>query len=68
MTPHGGRRKGAGRPRELCGRHPLRVNLDAATVDKLQAWCDSLGLTRSEAVRYLIRVAPDPDTNTETNK
>lgn len=58
MTADGS--KGRGRPRELDGRKDVCVTLDGATLARIQAWCESLGLTRSEAVRYLISLAPEP--------
>lgn len=61
MTGHGGRRKGAGRPKLLVDPQTVSLVLDAAHVAKLERWSATLepgGL--SAAVRRLIELAPEP--------
>ena len=38
----------------------VTVRLDEASLARLGQWCRSLGLTRSQAVRYLLTSAPHP--------
>lgn len=68
MTPRGGWRPRAGRRKELRDSRVVSVLMDASTLAKLRAWCDRLGLTRSEVVRYLIRTAPEPEKPTTEEK
>ena len=56
----GGGRCGAGRPRTLDGRKAVCVTLDRQTLARLTAWADSLGVSRSEALRYLLHQTPQP--------
>ena len=56
----GGKRKGSGRPRELEGRQDICVTLDAPSLARLSRWCDTLGLSRSEALRLMIARAREP--------
>lgn len=60
MRRRGGGRCGAGRPRTLDGRRAVCVTLDRAALARLTAWADSLGVSRSAALRYLLEQAPQP--------
>ncbi len=57
---HGGWRPGSGRKPKIQGRQDVTVTLDQPSMDILTRWCDSLGVTRSEALRHLISLAPEP--------
>jgi hypothetical protein len=59
-SAHGGNRPGAGRRRALRGCRAVSVTLDQPTLAKLDAWCEALGVTRSQALRILICAAPQP--------
>ena len=64
---HGGRRHGAGRRRRLCDRKAVSVTLDREALDKLHAWCEDTGLTRSAQLRAILRGVPAPQPRSKTN-
>ncbi len=59
MTPHGGRRKGAGRPPELEDRVRVTVDIESADLDRLRALADKDGVSVNslfrDAVKALLR-------------
>jgi len=65
--PHGGSREGSGRRRRLCGCRAISVTLDSDSISKLDAWCDSTGLTRSAQLRALLRRVPEPNRGSKPN-
>lgn len=60
LKNHGGRRPGAGRDPYLDRPARVTVNLDGATASKVEHWAHALGVSRSAAIRHLIRVARPP--------
>lgn len=52
-----GRRKRAGRKRQLEGGYVTTFYLDTATLDKIDTYCRQLSLSRSEAVRRMVCLA-----------
>lgn len=64
MSARGGRRPGAGRPRELEAPVTLSVQVDGAVARRLARHCQTLHVTISEAIRaavaeWLARAAAD---------
>lgn len=55
-----GRRRCVGRPRQLEGRTAICATLDRATLARLDTWAEVLGVSRSEALRYLIQQSTQP--------
>lgn len=60
MTPHGGRRPGAGRPRRLEGARSLTVVLEAPLYDALRARAEARGVSLSEEVRAALAAHLEP--------
>jgi hypothetical protein len=60
MSPRGGARPGSGRRPQLVGPVKITFVIEASTLDKIDQWCQTLGLTRSEAIRVLLEQVPRP--------